>query len=152
MGWVRSPKDFWSGVLFVTFGIIAIAVSGGYHMGSAARMGPGYFPRGLGWLLVILGAVVAARGVRVTGSPLAAFKARPIVFVLGTVVVFGLAIPYSGVVLGTVLLIFVTSIASHEFRWREALASGILLACAAVLVFIIGLKLQLPVWPWPWNR
>ena len=86
MGWVRSPKDFWSGVLFIAFGIVAIAVSGGYHMGTAARMGPGYFPRGLGWMLVILGAFVAARGVRVMGAPVAAFKARPIVFVLGAVV------------------------------------------------------------------
>lgn len=151
MGWVRSPKDFWSGVLFIAFGIVAIAVSGGYHMGTAARMGPGYFPRGLGWMLVILGAFVAARGVRVMGAPVAAFKARPIVFVLGAVVAFGLAIPYTGVVLGTVLLIFITSIASHEFRWREAIVSGMLLASAAVLVFIVGLKLQLPVWPWPIN-
>ena len=152
MGWVRSPKDFWAGILFITFGIVAIAVSSGYSMGTAARMGPGYFPRGLGGLLVVLGALVALRGIRVPGPAIPAFRARALVFVLGTVVVFGIAVPWTGVILGTVLLIFVTSFASHEFRWQAALTSGIVLAIAAVLVFIVGLKLQLPIWPWPFNR
>ena len=65
---------------------------------------------------------------------------------------FGLVIPWSGVVVGTLFLIFVASFASHEFRWKEALAAGVLLAGAAVLVFIVGLQLQLPIWPWPWNQ
>ena len=149
---IQGPKDFWSGVLFMTFGIVALVVSSGYRMGTAARMGPGYFPRGLGVLLVVLGAVVALRGMRSKGESIPAFVLRPLIFVLGTVVIFGLVIPWTGVVLGTVFLIFVSSIASHEFRWRDALISGILLAVAAVLVFIVGLQLQLPIWPWPWNQ
>jgi len=39
------------------------------------------------------------------------------------------------------------SSASSEFRWKEALISGVFLAALAVGVFIIGLKLQLPIWP-----
>jgi hypothetical protein len=152
MGWIKAPKDFWSGVVFMTFGAIALAVSSGYRMGTAARMGPGYFPRALGALLLILGAIIAVRGMRTKGEPLPAFVLRPLVFVLGTVVVFGLVIPWTGVVVGTLFLIFVASFASHEFRWKEALVAGVLLAAAAVLVFIVGLKLQLPIWPWPWNQ
>jgi hypothetical protein len=152
MSWIKGPKDFWSGMLFMAFGLIAVAVSSGYRMGIAARMGPGYFPRGLGVLLLILGAIIALRGLRSKGEPVPAFVVRPLVFVLGTVIVFGLVIPWTGVVLGTLFLIFVASFASHEFRWKEALVAGILLATAAVLVFIVGLKLQLPIWPWPWNQ
>ncbi|MEP7062145.1 MAG: tripartite tricarboxylate transporter TctB family protein [Betaproteobacteria bacterium] len=152
MGWIKGPKDFWSGVVFMTFGAIALVVSSTYRMGTAARMGPGYFPRALGALLLILGAIIAVRGLRSKGEPLPAFVLRPLVFVLGTVVVFGLVVPWSGVVLGTLFLIFVSSYASHEFRWKEAVVSGVLLAAAAVLVFIVGLQLQLPIWPWPWNQ
>jgi hypothetical protein len=64
MSWIKGPKDFWSGMLFMAFGLIAVAVSSGYRMGIAARMGPGYFPRGLGVLLLILGAIIALRGLR----------------------------------------------------------------------------------------
>jgi hypothetical protein len=46
-----------------------------------------------------------------------------------------------------VALIFAASTASREFRPREALLSGILLALLVVAVFVVGLKLQLPVWP-----
>jgi len=46
-----------------------------------------------------------------------------------------------------VILIVIASTASSEFRWKEALISGVLLAALAVGVFIIGLKLQLPIWP-----
>jgi hypothetical protein len=152
MGWVQSPKDFWAGVLFIAFGIAAVAVSSGYTMGTAARMGPGYFPRGLGGLLVVLGAVIALRGIRVPGPAIPAFRPRALGFVLLTVVVFGLTLPLTGVVLGTILLIFVTSYASHEFRWKSAIVSGVALSITAVLVFIVGLKLVLPIWPWPWNQ
>jgi hypothetical protein len=152
MEWVRSPKDFWAGMLFIAIGIVAVVVSSGYTMGTAARMGPGYFPRGLGGLLVALGAVIALRGVRIAGPAIPRFHLRPIVFVLVAVVAFGLTLPLTGVVLGTILLIFVTSYASHEFGWRAALVSGVALAITSVLVFIVGLKLVLPIWPWPWNQ
>ena len=44
-------------------------------------------------------------------------------------------------------LIAVASTASREFRFKEALLSGLLLAALSVGVFVIGLKLQLPIWP-----
>ena len=49
--------------------------------------------------------------------------------------------------MSTVLLIIDASAASHEFRWKEAVIAGVLLAALAVGVFVYGLKLQLPVWP-----
>ncbi len=149
MAWMRNPKDFWSGVLFVVFGIAAIILSTRYPMGTAARMGPGYFPRGLGGLLVMLGAFVMLNGLRTDGESVPRFFLRPLVFVLATVLVFGIVVPYTGVLVGTVGLIFITSYASHEFRWKEALIAGVLLAVLGVLVFIIGLQLQLPIWPSP---
>ncbi len=149
---IRGPKDFWAGVLFMAFGAFAMIVGSGYTMGTAARMGPGYFPRMLGGLLVVLGALVALRGLRVPGRPIPRFHLRSMLLVLGTVIVFGLVVSWTGILLGTVALIVATSYASHEFRLREALISGVILAVAAVLVFVVGLKLQLPIWPYPWSN
>ena len=68
--------------------------------------------------------------------------------VLGSVVLFGLIVTHLGLVLSTIVLIVLASVASHEFRPKEAFISAILLAALAVGVFVIGLKLQLPIWPW----
>jgi hypothetical protein len=53
---------------------------------------------------------------------------RPLLIVLGSVVVFGLAVVPLGLVLATILLIVISSTASHEFRWKEAVIASVILA------------------------
>ena len=144
---IRAPKDFWAGLLFVATGIGAIVVGSNYPLGTAARMGPGYFPRILGIMLIVLGAIIAFRGMRVTGEPIPKWVWRPTIVVLGAVVVFGLIVSHVGVAISTVFLIVASAAASHEFRLKESIISGVLLSALAVGVFVIGLNLQLPIWP-----
>jgi hypothetical protein len=147
MAIIRHPKDFLAGLLFIAFGIAAIVIGSNYTLGTAARMGPGYFPRILGGLLVVLGLAIALRGLRLNGPPLPRWHWKPVVVVLGSVALFGMILNYLGMVISTVLLIVAASSASHEFRFREALIAGIALAILAVVVFVLGLKLLLPIWP-----
>jgi Tripartite tricarboxylate transporter TctB family len=147
MSFIRHPKDFYSGLIFIGFGVAAIAIGTNYSLGTAARMGPGYFPRILGIMLIVLGAALSLRALRVQGSPLPGWKWRPTLIVLGSVVLFGVIVNTVGLALSTILLILLASAASYEFRPKEALISGVLLAMLAVGVFVIGLKLQLPIWP-----
>jgi len=49
--------------------------------------------------------------------------------------------------ISVVILIVLSSAASPEFRPKEAVIAGLLLAALAVGVFVIGLKLQVPIWP-----
>ncbi|MFO1314544.1 MAG: tripartite tricarboxylate transporter TctB family protein [Burkholderiales bacterium] len=147
MAVIRNPKDFWSGVLFIAFGLAAIVIARDYAMGTAGRMGPGYFPRALGAILIVLGLVLSVRAIKLRGTALQFGSFRPLVIVLGSVVVFGLAAPSLGMVIATVLLIVVSSAASHEFRWKEAIISSVVLAVFTLAAFGYGLKLQLPLWP-----
>ena len=147
MDFIKGPKDFWAGVLFIALGIFAIAVGSNYTLGTAARMGPGYFPRILGILLIGLGAIVALSGLRVPGTKISAWRWRPTLVVLGSVVVFGQIVDKLGMAISTVLLILVSAAASHEFRPREALIAGVVLSALAVGVFVVGLGVQLPIWP-----
>ena len=144
---IRNPRDFWSGVLFTLFGVGTLAIGSKYTLGTAARMGPGYFPRILGILLIVLGVTIALRALRVRGEAMPRFRLRPLVVVLGSVVLFGAIVRPLGVALSTVILIVVASAASSEFRPRESLVAGVLLAALAVGVFVMGLQLQLPIWP-----
>ena len=147
MGIVRHPKDFVAGLLFVAVGVAAIVIGANYPLGTAARMGPGYFPRILGILLILLGAALAFRALRLQGAKLPGWHWRPTVIVLGSVVLFGAIVNYVGLALSTVILIVLSSAASPEFRPKESLVSGIALAALSIAVFVVALKLQLPIWP-----
>jgi hypothetical protein len=144
---IRSPKDFWAGLLFIGLGVLAVWVGSRYTLGTAARMGPGYFPRILGMLLIFLGGIITFRGIRWGGEAIPKWKWRPTVVVLASVVIYGLIIGWLGVAISTVLLIVGASAASHEFRLKESIVAGLLLSALAVGVFIVGLSVQLPIWP-----
>jgi hypothetical protein len=102
MAWIRHPKDFFAGLLFIEFGVAAIVIGSNYALGTAARMGPGYFPRILGILLIALGLALALRALRLSGPPVPAFKWRPLLVVLMSVAAFGLIVNYAGVVVSTI--------------------------------------------------
>jgi putative tricarboxylic transport membrane protein len=65
---IRSPRDFFSGVILLLFGLCAVLVGRDYPMGTALRMGAGYFPFVLGALLLILGAVICIKSLVVAGA------------------------------------------------------------------------------------
>ncbi|MBK9114291.1 MAG: tripartite tricarboxylate transporter TctB family protein [Betaproteobacteria bacterium] len=148
MSFIRNPKDFWAGVLFIAFGLAAVIIARDYALGTAGRMGPGYFPRGLGIIMMALGLILSLRALRVDGDRIRFGSFKPIFIVLGSVIVFALAAPKLGLIVATILLIVVSSTASHEFRWKEAVISSLALSAATLVVFVYGLKLQLPTWPW----
>ena len=70
---IKSPKDFWAGLMFIGTGLFfAIWAYAYYQMGTAVRMGPAYFPFVLGGLLVFLGVLVLIEGfaLEASGGPL----------------------------------------------------------------------------------
>jgi hypothetical protein len=147
MHFIRHPKDFWAGILFIAFGAAAVAIAINYPVGTAGRMGPGYFPRGLGFLLVVIGLILSVRALKITGTPIPFPTFQPLVTILVSLALFGLVAPYFGLVVATIVLVMASSTASHEFNWKIALISSVLLAAFAVLAFGYGLNLQLPLWP-----
>lgn len=146
MSFIRGPKDFWAGVLFIAVGLGTVIIASNYPMGTAARMGPGYFPRALGSLLMILGAFSALRGLRKQGEPISRWFLRPFI-TIASVVVFGHIVDKLGMALSTVLLVIAASAASPEFRLKESIISGVALAIICVIVFIKLLGITLPIWP-----
>ena len=148
MTFIKNPTDFWAGVLDLAVGATAITIALNYPSGTAGRMGPGYFPRALGILLIALGLVLTLRALRLQGAAPTFPSFKPLLVVIGSVIVFGLAAPPLGLVAATIVLVIVSSAASDEFRWKEAVISSLILAVFVVLAFSKGLQLQLPVWPW----
>jgi putative Mn2+ efflux pump MntP len=146
---LRNHQDFWSGVMFVVLGVLFIALSRQYQMGSAAKMGPGYFPTVLGGILALLGAMVMVGAFAKSNSEtkLAKVGWRELFLVLLGVGLFAVLLPKLGMVVSLWILIFVSALASHEFNFKETFVSAIALSILAWGVFAKGLELQMAVWP-----
>ena len=142
---IRHPKDFWSGLVFITVGGAAVGIARQYPMGSAVRMGPAYFPTVLGALLVLIGIAVVVRSFVTSGEPVAGFAWKPLVLVVVSTVLFGALVRTGGLVVALILLVLISAWASRRFRWVPALALAVGLAVFSVLVFAKALGLPIPV-------
>ena len=142
---IRSPKDFWTGVIYVGFGAIAFWIARDYSFGTASRMGPGYFPSVLAGLLMFFGALALLRGLRKDGESMGRFAWKQAAVVLAATVGFGFLLERAGLVIALIVLILGSASASAKFRleWK-ALALAALLIAFCVLVFIKGLGLPMP--------
>ena len=148
---LKNAKDFWSGVMFIAFGVLFVFVARNYDMGTAARMGPAYFPTVLGGLLGVLGAFIAFRGVTLASEDdhggVDKFHFKPLLLVLGGVVAFALLLRPMGLVVAIAALVIIASLGSGEFKWREIVPLGVGLILLVLAVFIYGLGLTIPVLP-----
>ena len=142
---IKGPKDFWTGVLFLGFGSIAYAISRDYPIGSAGRMGAGYFPTVLSFLLMGFGVLTLLRGVRQDGAPFGGFAWKQAAIVLAAIVAFAFLLPRAGLIVALLVLIFGSASASIHFRfeWRATLLALVMIVFC-VLVFVKGLGLPMP--------
>ena len=146
---IRNHRDVAAGLMFILFGIIFMVASRAYNMGTAAKMGPAYFPTVLGGLLVFLGLLIAAGGVGAKAPALRieAFQWKPITTILLAVALFAALLPKMGLVVSLMLLIFISSVASHEFKLRDTAIASVVLLALSWVVFVKGLELQFPLLP-----
>jgi hypothetical protein len=147
---IKSQKDFWSGVMFITIGIAFAWGSLNYSFGSSARPGPAYFPFGLGVLMAVLGAMVLFKSLTQEmegGDKIGAWAWKPLTIIVGAVGVFGWTLPHLGMVVSLPVLVTMSALAGNEFHWKDALINSIVLTAGSWVIFIWGLKLTIPLWP-----
>lgn len=146
---IRGRKDFWTGLIYVFFGLSALLVARDYGMGTGGKMGPAYFPTILGGLLSAIGVIAVIRSFIVPGTPIGAFAFKGLALVSVSVLMFGLLVRGAGLAVALPLLVIISARASARFRWRPTLllAAGLTIFC--ILVFLKGLGIPLPViGPW----
>jgi putative tricarboxylic transport membrane protein len=145
-------KDVLSGLLFIVVALLGLWLSRDYPIGTALRMGTGYVPRLLCWILLGLGIVILVQGLREAETARAlslrdASGWRPVVFVTASLVIFGLSLERLGLVVSILLLIAVGAVAARGLRPLETLAAALVLIALSWAIFIVGLGLTIPVWP-----
>lgn len=147
---IKSQRDFASGLMFILIGAGFAVGALNYTFGSSAKPGPAFFPFGLGVLMTVLGALVLFKAMTIEcddGEPIGHIAWRPLLVLVGAVVLFGLMLPKIGMAISLPVLVIVSSLASDEFSWKTALTSALLLTLMAWGVFVKGLGLTIPLWP-----
>jgi hypothetical protein len=146
---VRSPQDLGAGLVFVAIGAAGVYFGRDLAFGTASRMGPGYFPILLSWLIILVGLIVGLRGLTLDGPPVEPIQLRPILFVVVAILMFGYLLDAIGLALTAIVLTLVAAYARRDASLGEALMLGAGLALFAVLVFVYALSQPLPAW---WGR
>lgn len=145
---IKSQEDFWTGVMFIGFGIVAIVVSHDYPMGTARAMGPGYFPTYLGVIIIVIGAALIGRAFWVEGEGIGQLGWRPLSWLSAAFASFGLLIEDAGFVLALMALIVASSLAGRDTRPLELVVLIALLIIGSVTLFVYGLELPYRLFPW----
>jgi hypothetical protein len=142
---IRNTKDFWTGLIFIAFGLGFLLIAQGYPLGTARRMGPAYFPMILSVVLILIGIAATVRSFIGQGAPIGTFALRGLALVASGTVLFGLLVRDAGLVAAVLALTIISAYASVRFTWRAAglLAAGLAIFCVAV--FVYGLGLSIPV-------
>ena len=144
---IRSQKDFWCGVLFFAIGIAFMLIARNYRFGTAARMGPGFFPAMLGGLLAVLGLTLSIPALVRDGDPFPRLHLRPLLTVLIGIIIFALTLQPLGFVLSAAIFVLVCGLADPELRFVESAGLAVLLVAFCVGVFVAVLGLPLNLWP-----
>lgn len=150
----KAPRDLGSSFIIVMIGVTGLYFGAELTMGTAGRMGPGYFPRLLSWLIIAMGAGIGLASLSLSGPPVQAPQFRPMVFALASIVVFGYLmngftifgyeVPGLGLAITAVVLVLIAAMARREFKLTESLLLGVGLSVATVLIFVYGLGQPLP--------
>jgi hypothetical protein len=144
-----KATDTFAGAFFVVAGAVGVALSGSLPMGTATNMSAGYVPQALSWLLVVIGAGIAAGGL-LSREPqhLEAFPLRPLALVGCALAAFAASVDTVGLPAAVVGTVALGALATPESRLSDTalLATG--LAVVSWLLFVVALGVPFRILPW----
>ncbi len=140
-------QDTIAGLMFVAWGAAALWIARDYPVGTALRMGPGYFPAMLSWCLIVLGAGIALKGTAIEGESLDRWYFKPLFAVSGSFLAFAFLIERAGLPIATIAAMVIGAFGGPEFKLREQVILAVCFAAASVGTFIYALGLPMDLWP-----
>ena len=143
----RPNQDVLAGLMFVSFGALALILGRDLQVGSASEMGAGYFPMVLGSLLVIVGLAITLLGLLRGGAAFEFWSIRASIFVCAAFIVFAVAIEWAGLLLTAPVCTMLAAMGTVRFRLVPHAVLALAASLVAVGVFIWALKIPLPLLP-----
>ena len=138
-------KDFLSGLMFIAFGALALWFGRHLPVGTTMRMGPGYIPHALAYLLLVLGFVIAAVALIYPDDTFERPRWKPLTAVTIGIICFALLFEVAGMFPALVALVLIASWGGEEFRPFEVAANIVVLTILCVAVFKLGLSMNVSI-------
>ncbi len=146
---IRNPKDFYTGLLLLAISAIFAYGLLELPIGTAYRMGPGYFPLVLTGLLTIFSLFILVNGFRTDGEAVGEIPWRGLIIITLAVVLYGATLKGLGLVPALALTVLISTFAGDEWDAKVALSVTVVLVAGSVAVFVKGLGLPLSLFgPW----
>ena len=143
---VLLSKDFLAGILYIAFGLLGLWLGRALETGSAAALGPGYFPRIVCALLLLIGALLAATAL-VRREGVERGRLRPFAFVTLSCLAFALLLRPLGLILTLVISTVLARLAEGNIRIVPLLLLCLVMVVANVGIFVLALRIVIPLWP-----
>lgn len=138
-------RDVVTGLFFVVVGLTFAGMAlAGLQIGTAARMGPGYYPVLLSIVLVGLGLAVMFGLAGESEEPGAMISLRSLLLLGGAPVIFGLTIDALGFLPATFMTVFATCLADRTIGWLRSLVTSACITVFCIAVFIYGIEVRYP--------
>jgi hypothetical protein len=137
--------DFLSGLMFVGFGLLAPYFGQALAVGTPVRMGPGYVPRMLSFILLGLGAAICIVALVDGSEPVEKPRWKPITMVTIGVACFALLFERAGLLPALIVLVLVSSLGGEEFKLTEVIGNIVVLAILCTVVFKLGLGMNISI-------
>jgi len=138
-------KDFLAGLMFIAFGLGALYLGRHLAPGTTVRMGPGWVPHALSYIMLVLGAIVSTIALFTGGEQVEAPKWRPLTLVTIGIVAFALLFESTGLIPALVALVLIASLGGDEFKIVEVVANMVVLTILCILIFKVGLEMNVSV-------
>lgn len=137
------------GAIFIALGLFFAYQSFTLEVGTAFRMGPGYFPLVLALILVLLGIIVLVQATRVEGEPIGPIAWRGMLLILPAPIFFGLTVRGLGFLPSIFFTALIASFASTRMKPLAALLLSAGVTLFSYAVFSKGLNLPFQTFgPW----
>ena len=156
---IKNQSNFYSGLLFLLVGITFAWSANSYDIGEASAMGPGYFPRLIGCLTLLVGLILMLLSITLPvdekEGPIGRWAWRPLIYIICANFSFGITlsgipsmgIPVLGLVVGVYCLTFLSALAGEDFKIKEVTILATILSLMAYGGCVLLLKFNLPIWP-----
>lgn len=138
----KNLKDVFGGASLVLLGAFVAISAFGFGLGTASRMGAGYYPLLLGISAILVGIAIVATGLnQKTENP--RFERYTFLFVIGGLTAFVLLVERAGLMPAIWGLVGLACMADKDISVKEIVGLALVTSIVGWLVFVLLLQLPL---------
>ncbi len=146
-GPIKSPQDFIGGIALLAISVVAYFAMSNLGVMRGFSFGAGTVPRLFCLLLGVLSVAIIASSFTARGPKLEHIPWRGPVFILASVLFFGLTIRLLGLAISGVITVLLAGMAVDDFKLGEGTIFAVIITAFCAFLFPFALGQPIPLWP-----